>query len=141
MIRFQLVSTKGTKFNGDAYEVLVPTKDGTIALFEDHMPLISAASAGVINVRKEASDSDEQMEAFAVSGGVVQIDGKIVRFLSDEVTATNDVSESEAEAAHKYAEQLMANANTQVALNNAKQHLLHTQAKLHVARLKKHKHL
>ena len=76
MIHFQLVSTKGTKFDDDAYEVLVPTKDGTIALFEDHMPLISAGAAGVISVRKEANDSDEHMEEFAVSGGVVQVDGK-----------------------------------------------------------------
>jgi F-type H+-transporting ATPase subunit epsilon len=140
MIHFQLVSTKGTKFSGDAYEVLVPTKDGTIAIFPDHMPLISAGSAGVIGVRKEASDSDDQMEQFAVSGGVVQVDGKTVRYLSDEVTTPDDISEAEAEAAHKLAEELMGQAETQVAVHEARQRLLHTRAKLHVARLRKHRH-
>jgi F0F1-type ATP synthase epsilon subunit len=35
VIHFQLVSTRGTKFDDDAYEILVPAQGGTIALFED----------------------------------------------------------------------------------------------------------
>jgi ATP synthase F1 epsilon subunit len=140
VITFQLVSTRGTKFNGEAYEVLVPTRDGTIALFEDHMPLISAGSPGVISVRKKANDPDSAMEEFAVSGGVVQIDGKTVRFLSDEVDTADEVSEAEAEAAHKRAEELLANATSQVELHEAKRALSHTSARLHVARLKQRHH-
>jgi F-type H+-transporting ATPase subunit epsilon len=140
VIHFQLVSTRGTKFDDDAYEILVPAQGGTIALFEDHMPLISSCQPGVISVRKKSSDSDDEMENFAVSGGVVQIDGKIVRFLSDEVDTTEEVSEAEAEAAHKRAEELMAGAENQVALHEAKRLLQHSSAKLHVARLKQRKH-
>jgi F-type H+-transporting ATPase subunit epsilon len=140
VIHFQLVSTRGTKFNDDAYEVLVPAQGGTIALFEDHMPLISSCQPGVISVRKKPSDPDDEMESFAVSGGVVQIDGKTIRFLSDEVTTPNEVSEAEAEAAQKRAEELMANANDQVALHEAKRLLQHSSAKLHIARLKKRRH-
>jgi F-type H+-transporting ATPase subunit epsilon len=140
VIHFQLVSTKGTKYDDDAYEVLVPTQDGVIALFEGHMPLISAVAAGVISVRKEANDPDGQMEEFAVSGGVVQVDGKIARFLSDEVNTPEDISEAEAEAAMKRAQELMGSAENQVALHEAKRLLQHSSAKLHVARLKKRKH-
>ncbi len=43
MLHFQLVSTQGLKYDGEAYEVLVPTTGGTIAVFEDHMPLIASA--------------------------------------------------------------------------------------------------
>jgi ATP synthase F1 epsilon subunit len=141
MIHFQLVSASGTKYDDEVYEVLVPTKDGTIALFEDHMPLISAGSPGVINVRKKANDSDSAMESFAVSGGVMQIDGKIIRFISDEVDTSDDISESEAEAAHKHAQELMANASTQQELHEAKRSLSHTSARLHVSRLKKRRHI
>jgi F-type H+-transporting ATPase subunit epsilon len=140
MIHFQLVSTTGTKYDDDAYEVLVPTLGGTIALFEDHMPLISAGSPGVISVRKQASDADSEMESFAVSGGVVQVDGKTVRFISDEVDASNEISEGEAEAALKRAQELMAGAQTQVQLHEAKRLLSHTSARLHVARLKQRHH-
>jgi ATP synthase F1 epsilon subunit len=141
MIKFQLVSATGIKYDDDAYEVLVPTKDGTIALFEDHMPLISAGAPGVINVRKHAGDADSAMESFAVSGGVVQIDGKIIRFVSDEVDTTDEVSEAEAEAAHKRAQELMAGATTQQELHEAKRTLSHTSARLHISRLKKRSHI
>jgi F-type H+-transporting ATPase subunit epsilon len=140
MIHFQLVSSSGTKYDGDAYEVLVPTRDGTIALFEDHMPLISAGAPGVINVRKQPSDADSEMESFAVSGGVVQVDGKTIRFVSDEVDASNEISEAEAEAALKRAQELMAGAQSQVQLNEAKQLLSHSTARLQVAKFKKRRH-
>jgi F-type H+-transporting ATPase subunit epsilon len=141
MIHFQLVSSSGTKYDDEAYEVLVPTPSGTIALFEDHMPLISAGAPGVINVRKKPSDADSAMESFAVSGGVVQIDGKTVQFVSDEVDTTDEISEAEAEAAHKRAQELMANAQTHIELNEAKRSLSHSSARLQVARLKKRRHI
>lgn len=140
MIHFQLVSTKGTKFDDDVYEVLVPARGGVIALFEDHMPLISSCEPGVISIRKKSSDSDASMENFAVSGGVVQIDGKTVRFLSDEVNTPEEVSEAEAQAAQKRAEELMAGADNELALHEAKRLLQHSSAKLRLAKLKSHKH-
>ena len=140
MIHFQLASVSGVKFDDDVYEVLVPTQDGTIAIYEDHMPLISSGAPGVISVRKNPTDRDASMENFAVSGGVVQVDGKSVNFLSDEVTATEDVSESEAEAAVSRAQELLATAKTQTEIHEAKRMLARSSARLHVARLKRRHH-
>src|SRR5438132_145952 len=110
MIHFQLVSSSGIKFDEEAYEILVPTKAGTIAVFEDHMPILSAGSPGVISVRKKPADRDSEMEQFAINGGVVEVDGKNIRFLSDDVTAPDEISEQEAEAALKRAQELLAGA-------------------------------
>ena len=140
MIHFQLVSVGGLKFDHDVYEVLVPTQGGTIALFENHMPLISAGAAGVISVRKEASTRDDDMEHFAVSGGMIQIDGRTARFISDEVTTTEEVSEQEAETARARAEELVAGAESHTALHEAKRTLQHSSAQLQLARLKKRHH-
>ena len=140
MIHFELVSSTGTKFSGDVYEVLIPTKDGMIAVFEDHMPLISAGTPGVISVRVKPGDRDNDMEQFAVKGGVSEVDGKNLRFLSDDISTSDDVSEKEAEEALARAKQLLASAKDQVALNEAKQMLHHSSARLHVAKLKKRHH-
>jgi ATP synthase F1 epsilon subunit len=140
MIHFKLASVTGTKFDDDVYEVLVPTQAGTIAVYQDHMPLISAGAPGVISVRKNQGDRDESMEHFAVAGGVVQVDGKNINFLSDEVTASDEISEGEAEAAVRRAEDLVAAAPTQKELHEAKRMLARTSAQLHVARLKKRHH-
>jgi ATP synthase F1 epsilon subunit len=140
VIHFQLVSVTGSKFDQDVYEVLVPTKDGIIAVFEDHMPLISAGSAGVISIRKKPTDKDDAMDHFAVSGGILDVDGKNLRFLSEEVTAPEEVSEKEAEAALARAQELIKNAGSRAALDEAHRVLHHSTAQLQVARLKRRHH-
>ena len=135
-MHFQLVSAKGSKYDADAYEVLVPTKGGTIGIFEDHMPLISAARAGVLSVRKKAGDADGAMENFAINGGVVEVEGKNVRFIADDVTSSDEVNEKEAAAALAHAEELVGRADSQSALHEAHRLLHHSSAQLHIARLK-----
>ena len=140
MMHFRLVSAQGVKYDDEAYEVLVPTKGGTIAVFENHMPLISAASGGVVSVRAKQSDSDASMEHFAVSGGVMQIDGKDLVFLSDDITAGDEVNEQQAEAALARAEELIKTAGSRAQLHEAHRLMHHSQAQLHVARLKRRHH-
>ncbi len=140
MIKFQLVSVSGYKFDGEAYEVLLPTKDGTIAVFEDHMPIVSAGIPGVISIRKKANDSDDDMQQFAVNGGILEMDGKTLRFLSEEVSSPEDVNEKEAEAALERAKDLVKNAGSQAALDEAQRVLHHSSARLYVAKLKTRRH-
>ncbi|MGA3150315.1 MAG: ATP synthase F1 subunit epsilon [Candidatus Saccharimonadales bacterium] len=140
MIHLQLVTSKGTKFDSDVYEVLIPTQGGTIALYENHMPLISAGNAGLISVRKEASTGDDDMEHFAIAGGVIQIDGKTARFISDDITTSEEVSEQEAAEAMARAQEMMVAAESRTALHEAKRMLQHSSAQLQLARLKKRHH-
>ncbi|MBI2592013.1 ATP synthase F1 subunit epsilon [Candidatus Saccharibacteria bacterium] len=140
MIHFQLVSTSGTKYDGEAYEVLVPTRGGVIGIFENHMPLISAARPGVLSVRKQSSDPDSALENFAINGGVVEVKSQTVRFMADDVTTTDEVSEQEALAALKRAEELVQSADSQIALNEAHRLLHHSSAKLELAKIKKRHH-
>lgn len=139
-MHFQLISASGVKFDESVYEVLVPTKDGTIALFDDHMPLISAGAPGVLRVRKKQSDRDDEMEQFAVNGGIVQVDGKSARFVSDDVSSSEELSEKEAEEAMARAEELMKNAKSHIELHEAQRVIAHSSAKLQVSRLKKRRH-
>lgn len=140
MIHFELVSTNGTKFEGEVFEVLVPTQSGTIAVYQDHMPLISAGQPGVLSVRKQQSDKDDDMESFAVNGGIMEVDGKNLRFIADDISAPDDISEKEAEAALARAEELVANAGNQVALAEAHRLLHHSRAQLNVSRIKRRHH-
>lgn len=139
-MKFQLLSTSGTKYDDEAYEVLVPTRAGVVGIFEQHMPMISAAQAGVLSVRRKVSDPNSALENFAINGGIVEVDGKTVRFIADDVTTPDEVSEQEAMAALKRAEELVKNAPSQTALHEAHRQLQHSSAKLHLAQLKKRHH-
>lgn len=140
MLHFQLVSSTGTKFDDDVYEVVLPTQAGDVAVFQDHMPMVSAAHPGVISVRKKPGDPDSDMEHFAVNGGMLEVDGKMLRFLSDDVTTADDISEKEAEAALARAEELVRTAGSQKALAEAHRVLHHSRAQLNVTRLKRRHH-
>ena len=140
MIHFQLVSSTGTKFDDDVYEVLLPTQSGAVAVFQDHMPMISAAQPGVISVRKKVGDKDADMEHFAINGGMLEVDGKVLRFLSDDITAADEVNEKDAETALARAEELIRTAGSQKDLAEAHRVLHHSRAQLNVARLKRRHH-
>jgi len=135
VIHFQLVALSGTKFDGDAYEVLLPTLDGEIGVLQDHMPLVSVATTGVVAVRKDSKDSDREREYFAISGGVIDVTDNILRVLVDEADNAADINQAEAEAAMERARAMKAEAKDQVSLEHAQQLVDRHAVRLHVADL------
>ena len=139
MPHLQLVSLTGTKYNEDVYEVLLPTMSGQIGVMDGHMPLISVAVTGAIIVRRNAQDSDQQLEYFAVSSGVLEIADNTVRVLVDEADIADDINESEAREAHERALKMKAEAKDQISLEYAQSLVDRTAVRLQVANLK-HRH-
>ncbi|HSX07081.1 MAG TPA: ATP synthase F1 subunit epsilon [Candidatus Saccharimonadia bacterium] len=138
MIHFQLVALTGTKFDGDAYEITLPTLEGEIGVLQDHMPLVSVATNGVIAVRRESKDSDASRDFFAISGGVLEVSDNTLRVLVDEADHADDINEAEAEAAMERAQQLKAEAKDEVSLEHAQQLVDRHAVRLQVAGLKRH---
>jgi|ERR1700741_1587424 len=137
MIRFQLVALSGTKFDDDVYEVTLPTLDGEIGVLQDHMPLVSVASTGVIAVRRDARDSDAQRDFFVTYGGVIEVSDNKLRVLVDEADHADDINEAEAEAAIERAKKLVSEAKDQVSLEHAQQLVDRSAVRLKVAGLRR----
>jgi F-type H+-transporting ATPase subunit epsilon len=137
MLHLQLVTLSGTKFEGDVYEVILPTLDGEIGILQNHMPLISVATAGAVVVKKSRNDSDSQREFFAISGGVIEIEHNLLKVIVDEADHAENINEAEAEAAHERAQAMKAEAKDQVSLDHAQQMIDRTSARLEVAKLKR----
>jgi ATP synthase F1 epsilon subunit len=137
---FQLISATGVKYDDEAYEVLVPTKDGRIAVLEDHMPLLSAGMPGVLSIRRKAGDSDNEMEDFAVYGGVLQAGGKSAMFVTEDVTAADEISEDEARKALENAQKLVDSADSREALHEARNIHQHSTVNFKLAQAKRRHH-
>ncbi len=137
MIHFQLVSLGGVKADVEAYEVLLPTMDGIIGVMTGHMALISAATNGVVQVRKNPTDRDDMMDVYAISGGVVEVENNTLRVLVDEADPADEISEAEAQKAHDAALKLKAEAKDQVSLDKAQSMIDRTAVRLQVAGLKR----
>lgn len=137
MIHLQLVTLTGTKFNDDAYEVVLPTLDGQIGVLPGHMPLVSVATTGVIAVRRGQKDPDSALEFFATNGGVIEVAGDRLRVIVDEADHADTINQDEAEAAHQRALRMKAEAKDQVSLEHAQALVDRTRVRLQVAGLKR----
>jgi len=137
LIHFELVTLAGTKFGDNVFEVVLPTPDGQIAVFPDHMPLVSIASPGMIKVRVKQGDPDDFMRVYATNGGVIEITDNKVRVLVDEADTSEEINEKEAEKAHQEALALRSAAKDQVSLDHAQSLLDRSSVRLKVAELKR----
>lgn len=117
----QLVTLSGTVVDEKVYEVIIPTKDGEISVFPGHEDLVSVTDPGVVMVRKEKQHGDDQMELFAIGGGIVEVSAARVRILVDEAEYGDDIVEAETKEALERALQLRENASDQVELEKARQ--------------------
>lgn len=138
-MRLQLITLAGTKLDQDVYEVMLPTVDGEIGVFPDHEPLVTLAKPGVIQVRKEKTDPDDRMDLLAISGGVVEIDGKTVKVLVDEADHGDDIIEAESQKALDRALKMQREATTQLELEKAHQLVDRHMVRLKVADLRRHR--
>lgn len=134
-MKLQLITLAGTKIDQEVYEVVIPTVDGEISVFPDHEPLITVAKSGVVTVRYEKMHGIQELEYFAISGGVVEITGPMVRILVDEAEHGEDIIEAETRAALGRAIQMRDEASDQVELEKASQLIDRHAVRLKVADL------
>lgn len=137
-MKLSLVTLLGTKLDKEVYGVTLPTKAGEISVYQGHESLITLAQPGVISVRYKKHDSDGQMDFFATSGGVVEIEQDSVKVLVDEADHGDDIIESESKAALERAIKLKENAKNQIELEEASQLVDRHAVKLKVAGLRRH---
>ena len=136
-MKLELVTLSGVKVDKDVYEVILPTADGEIAVFPGHEALVGMAVTGVISVRYNKSDSNDKLDYFAISGGVIEVSQTKVRVLVDEADSGEDISESESKAALERALKLRESAKDQVELEKASQLVDRHQVRLKVAGLRR----
>lgn len=139
-MNLELITLLGKKVDQEVYEVMIPTAEGEIGVFPGHEPLVTIAVPGAIAVRYNKSDSDSQLDYFAVSGGVVEVSQEKVRILVDEADRGDDIIESESKAALARAIEMRDNAKDQVELEQAHQLVDRHMVRLKVADIRRRHH-
>lgn len=136
-MNLQLITLSGVEYSADAYSVILPTSSGQITVMPGHEPLMSVLIPGVITVRKNQRDNDNDLEHYATYGGVVEISPEAIRVLVDEADQDEEINQAEAEKAHAKALELLGSAKSRVELEQA-QSLVDRQAvRLQVSSLKR----
>ena len=138
-MHMQLITLRGISVDQEIYELLAPTTAGEIAVFPGHEPLVTMAAPGALAVRYEKSDKDSELEYFAISGGIIEINPKSIRVLVDEADHGDDIIEAESKAALTRALKLRDEAKDQVELDKAHQLIDRHTVRLRVADLHRRK--
>jgi F-type H+-transporting ATPase subunit epsilon len=101
-IRCEIVSQDRMVFEGDVDMVLAPGVDGELGILPNHAPLLSTLRFGVLRVRVRGEE-----EAFAISGGVLEVQPDIVTVLATAAENVQEIDVSRAEAARRRAEEFL----------------------------------
>lgn len=101
-IRVEIVSQDRMVYEGEADMVVVPGTDGDLGILPNHSPLLSTMRFGILTVRRGT-----QEEVFAISGGIIEVQPKIVTILADAAENVEEIDVSRAEAAKRRAEELL----------------------------------
>ena len=134
-MRLQLITLQGVSVDTDINELLAPTAAGEIGVFPGHEPLVTLAAPGALVVRYEKNDKDTDLEYFAVSGGVIEINPDSIRVLVDQADRGDDITEAEAKEALERAQKMKGEAKNQVDLDKASQLIDRSIVRLRVAEL------
>lgn len=134
-MHLQLITLHGISLDQDVYELIAPTTLGDIAVFPGHEPLVTIASPGALAVRHHKTDDDSQLEYFAISGGVIEVNPHQIRVLVDEADHGDDIIEAESKAALERALKLRENAQDQVEIDEAHRLIDRHSVRLRVAEL------
>ena len=136
-MKFELITLSGVKLDQEIYSATIPTIDGEISVFPSHEPLVTMAKSGIIAVTLQ-KDGDE-VEYFAISGGVVEISQERIRILVDEADHGDDIIEAETKAALERAVRLRDETDDQVEREKAHQLVDRHLVRLKVAELQRRK--
>lgn len=137
-MRLELITLLGKKVDQQIYSATLPTVDGEISVFPSHEPLVTLAAPGVVSVHFK-KDDDTEVELYAISGGVIEINHQGIRILVDEADHGEDIVEAETRAALELAIKMRDEATSQIELEKAHQLVDRHKVKLKVAELRRRK--
>lgn len=68
-MKLEIISPDNQLFSGEVTSVVVPGKEGSFGILDNHAPIISTLKAGKIKV----TDNQKNTQVFEIKGGVVEV--------------------------------------------------------------------
>ena len=121
-----IVSAETEIFSGEADMVFAPAVLGEVGIAPGHTPLLTQLGPG--EVRLQFPDGKD--EAFYVSGGMIEVQPKVVTILSDTALRAEDLDEAAVMKAKEDAEAALSDSDSAIDYARARAELAETVAQL-----------
>ena len=125
-IHCDIVSAEEEIFHGEAQMVIATGEMGELGIAPRHAPLITLLKPGQVRVQLE--NGEEQF--FYVSGGILEVQPKVVTVLADTAIRAKDLDEAAARNAKEEAERVLANRMDAMEVAQAQAQLAQAMAQL-----------
>jgi len=89
-IQIDIVSAEQEIFSGEAAMVFAPALLGELGIAPGHTPLVTQLAPGEVRIKQ----ADGTEEGFYVSGGMLEVQPKVVTVLSDTAMRAEDLDEA-----------------------------------------------
>ena len=106
-VHVDIVSAEREIFSGQAEMIFAPAVLGEVGIAPGHAPLLTRLGPG--EVRLKVDGADEQ--AFYVSGGMLEVQPRVVTVLSDTAERAEDLDEAAAVKAKEAAERMLSDGH------------------------------
>lgn len=129
-LQCRVVSAREEIYAGEISMLIATGSEGEVGILAGHTPLITLLKPG--SMRIQTADGNE--EVIYVSGGVLEVQPKLVTVLADTAVRANDLDEAKIVEARQKAEQMLANQSDTVQTNAALASLAESVAQLQTIR-------
>jgi len=125
LMQVDIVSAEGELFSGKAEMLFAQAADGEVGVMPHHTQFLSSLKPGTVRVV-----SGDEEDHFYISGGIIEIQPKVVTVLADTAIRAADLDEAEANAAKQRAEEAMDSAKTDTDIARAQVELAEAVAQI-----------
>lgn len=105
-LQVNIVSAEQAIFSGEAEMVVAPGETGELGILPQHAPLLTRIKPGVVKVKLVGKDEEEVVY---VSGGIMEVQPKVLTILADSSIRARDLDEVKVMEAKRAAEEALAN--------------------------------
>ena len=109
-VQVDIVSAEKEIFSGEAQMVFAPALMGEVGISPGHAPLVTKMAPGEVRVK----DVDGNESTFYVSGGLLEVQPKIITVLSDTAERAEDLDEAAILKAKEDAEKALHEKDTKI---------------------------
>ena len=128
-INVEIVSAEGAIYSGEAEMVFAPGVLGEIGIAPRHAPLLTHLRPGEVRVQPPGGEE----RFFFVTGGVLEVQPRLVTVLADSAARAEDLDEAAALAARERAREALEGGSGEIDLAQAQRELVEAEARYRAA--------
>lgn len=126
-MKVDIVSAEESIFSGEAEFLAAPAQMGEVGIYPRHTPLITRIKPGAVRM-KIPNQAEE--EVIFVSGGILEVQPKVITILADTAVRGDDLDEAKALEAKQRAESAMKDRSDKMDFARAQAELAEAVAQL-----------